>query len=149
MQRLLFMLLLVEDNPADVVLLKEALKESPIPVELYTVSDGTEALAFLHHADRYDEAPCPDLIVLDLNLPKLNGQAVLAHLKTDVTLKRIPVVVFTSSTNPDDIAQSYALGANAYVQKPLGLAEFFVMVHALIGFWCQRAVLPSAAHDFW
>ena len=73
----------------------------------------------------------------------------LAHLKTDVTLKQIPVVVFTSSTNPDDIAQSYALGANAYVQKPLGLAEFFVLVHALVGFWCQRAVLPSAAHDFW
>ena len=151
MQRSLFMLLLIEDNPADVGLLKEALQKSPVPVQLCTVSDGTEALAFLHHADRYNEAPCPDLIVLDLNcgtLPELNGQAVLAHLKTDVTLKQIPVVVLTSSTKPQDIAQSYVLGANAYVQKPMELAEFFVLVHELIGFWCQRAILPSAAYDF-
>jgi chemotaxis family two-component system response regulator Rcp1 len=147
MQRSLFVLLLVEDNPAEVGLLKEALKRSPVPVQLCPVSDGTEALAFLYHADRYNAAPCPDLIVLDLNcgnLPELNGQAVLARLKTDVTLKQIPVVVFTSSTKPEDIAQSYALGANAYVQKPMELAEFFVLVDELIGFWCLHDAALSS-----
>jgi two-component system, chemotaxis family, response regulator Rcp1 len=138
------MLLLIEDNPADVVLLKEALKESPVPVQLSTVPDGTEALAFLHHQGRYHQAPRPDLIVLDLNLPQLTGQAVLAQVKNDEQLKQIPVVVLTSSTEPGDVAQSYELGANAYVHKPLELEEFFAMVHELIGFWYQRVVLPSA-----
>ena len=139
------MLLLIEDNPADVVLLKEALKESPIPIQLSTVCDGTEALAFLHHTGPYHAAPRPDLIVLDLNLPQLPGQAVLAQVKSDEHLKQIPVVVLTSSTDPADIAQSYELGANAYVQKPMELREFFAMVRELIGFWCRRAVLPSVA----
>src|SRR5262245_2229571 len=142
MRRSLFMLLLVEDNPADVVLLKEALKESPVPVQLYTVRDGTDALAFLQHDDRYYEAPRPDLILLDLNLPRKSGHEVLAQLKSDANLKCIPVVILTSSTEPEDIEQSYALGANAYVQKPLELEEFFATIKDLVGFWCQRAVLP-------
>jgi chemotaxis family two-component system response regulator Rcp1 len=142
------MLLLIEDNPADVVLLKEALKESPVPVQLSTVPDGPEALAFLHHEGRYHEAPRPDLIVLDLSLPKLKGQAVLAQMKSDASLKQIPVVVLTSSTRPEDVVQSYELGANAYVQKPLELMEYFAAVKELIRFWYQRVVLPSAAEAF-
>ena len=141
------MLLLVEDNPADVVLLREALKESPIPVEFCTVPDGTDALAFLQHEDRYREAPRPSLIVLDLNLPRKSGHEVLAQVKSDTTLKSIPVVVLTSSSEPEDIEQSYELGANAYVQKPLALEEYFATIKDLVGFWCQRAVLPSEANE--
>jgi len=139
------MLLVVEDNPADVGLLKEALKESPVPVQLCTVPDGTDALAFLYHQDRYHEAPRPDLILLDLHLPQLPGQDVLAQIKTDATLKQIPVVVLTSSTKPEDVAQSYQLGANAYVQKPTELAAYIAAVKELIGFWYQRVILPPAA----
>jgi chemotaxis family two-component system response regulator Rcp1 len=141
------MLLLVEDNRADVILLTEALKEAghdcPLPVELCTVATGRAALAFLHHEGRYHHAPRPDLIVLDLNLPGQSGQEVLAQVKSEGALRCIPVVVLTSSTRPEDIEQSYQLGANAYVHKSVELEEFFATVKALVGFWCQRVVLPS------
>jgi two-component system, chemotaxis family, response regulator Rcp1 len=143
------MLLLIEDNRADVFLLKEALKEArkeyPVPVQLYTVADGRTALAFLHHEGCYHHAPRPDLIVLDLHLPGPSGHEVLAQVKSEAALKCIPVVVFTSSTAPEDIEHSYALGANAYVCKAAELEEFFATIKDLVGFWCQRATLPSAA----
>jgi chemotaxis family two-component system response regulator Rcp1 len=142
------MLLLVEDNPADIVLLREALKESPVPVQLCTVRDGTDALAFLQHEDRYREAPRPDLIVLDLNLPRKSGREVLAQVKSDASLKCIPVVILSSSTEPGDIEQSYELGANVYVRKPVDLEEYFATIRDLVGFWCQRAVLPSEGYAF-
>jgi CheY-like chemotaxis protein len=139
------MLLLVEDNPADVVLLKEALKESPVPVPLCVVADGEAALAFLHHEGCYLAAARPDLIVLDLNLPGMTGLAVLAQVKTERALQQIPVLILTSSLQAADIAQSYALGANAYLHKPVELQEFFDTITEVIEFWCQRAVLPTHA----
>jgi chemotaxis family two-component system response regulator Rcp1 len=138
------MLLLVEDNPADVVLLKEALKESPLPVQLCVVADGSEALAFLHHEQPYQDAPRPTLILLDLNVPRVPGQAVLAQVKAEANLKQIPIIVLSGSRRPDDIQQSYELGANAYLQKPLEFGAYVEMVQGLLDFWCRRAVLPSA-----
>src|SRR5262245_61338432 len=127
MPRSLFILLLVEDNPGDVILFKEALKQTSVPIQLTTARDGRAALALLAHEPDH-EALWPDLIVLDLNLPQVNGQTVLAWVKSDKALKHIPVVILTNSTEPEDIQQSYALGANAYVQKPLELRDYFAMV---------------------
>jgi two-component system, chemotaxis family, response regulator Rcp1 len=145
MLRLLLLLLLVEDNPADRDLFKEAVKEYAAPVQLCTASDGIEALAFLYQEVPYQTALHPDLIVLDLNLPRISGQTVLARVKKDAALQQIPVVVVTSSSKPEDITQSYTLGANAYLRKPLQLVDYFAMVHGLLEFWGKRAILPSAA----
>jgi CheY-like chemotaxis protein len=139
------MLLLVEDNPAEVVLLKEALKESPVPVSLCVVTDGEAALAFLHHEGGYHAAARPDLSVLDLNLPRMTGLAVLAQVKTERALQQIPVLILSSSLRDADIAQSYALGANAYLYKPFDLQDYFDTITEVIGFWCQRTVLPAHA----
>jgi two-component system, chemotaxis family, response regulator Rcp1 len=139
------MLLLVEDNPADVTLLKEALKESPVPVPLCVVADGEAALAFLHHEGCHQAAARPDLVLLDLNLPRLDSLAVLGQMKTESALKQIPVIILSNSLQPAAIAQSYALGANAYLHKPCELQDYVDMITELIGFWCQRTVLPPCA----
>ncbi len=135
-------ILLVEDNPGDVRLTKEALKEGKVRNTLIAVNDGIEALVFLHRENRYADALRPDLILLDLNLPKKSGLEVLAEIKADDSLKRIPVVVLTTSEAEQDIVRSYNLHANAYVSKPVDLEQFIAVVKSIEGFWLEIVKLP-------
>lgn len=130
-------ILLVEDNPGDVRLTQEALKESKVRNTMHVVNDGVEALSFLHHS-----ATHPDLILLDLNLPKKSGLEVLAEIKMDENLKRIPVVVLTTSEAEKDILQSYNLHANAYITKPVDLEQFIKVVKSIEDFWFEIVKLP-------
>ena len=130
-------ILLVEDNPDDVDLTIEAFRENGFSHQLYVVEDGLEALAFLRRQGAYDKAPKPDLILLDLNLPKQSGHEVLAEIKNDPVLRSIPIVVLTSSAAESDVRRSYELAANGYVTKPAGLEEFFGLVRAIDRFWCS------------
>ncbi|HEV8715543.1 MAG TPA: response regulator [Candidatus Binatia bacterium] len=137
-------ILLVEDNPADAFLTQEALGQGTVNNgKVSVVMDGQEALSFLRQEGKYASARRPDLILLDLNLPKVDGRAVLAAIKTDPLLKHIPVVIFTSSAAPRDILQAYALYANCYVIKPLDLDNFFQVVRSVVQFWAMTACLPS------
>ena len=135
-------ILLIEDNPGDVRLTKEALKDAKVRNNLHVVSDGVAALAFLHHEGDYAQVPRPDVILLDLNLPKKDGREVLAEIKTDPYLKRVPVVVLTSSGAEEDIVKSYGLHANCYIRKPLGLDQFIEVVRSIEGFWLAIVTLP-------
>ena len=135
--------LLVEDNPADVRLTEEALKEGGIPVNLSVASDGVEAVDFLYRRGKYSGAPRPDLILLDLNMPRKSGREVLAEVKNDPDLKRIPILVMTTSTAEQDIAKAYSLNANCYITKPLELAAFLDVVQSIEEFWLTKASLPS------
>ncbi len=135
-------ILLIEDNEADIVLTMEALNESKLKNTIDSVVDGEEALAFLHKTGNYREAKKPDIILLDLNLPKKDGREVLAEIKTDPNLKRIPVVILTSSSAETDIIKSYDLHANAYVQKPLNLDQFTKIVKSIEDFWFTVVKLP-------
>jgi CheY-like chemotaxis protein len=135
-------ILLVEDSPADVRLTREALKEARVMNQLHVVKDGVAALAFLRHRDEYTDSPRPDLILLDLNLPKKDGREVLAEIKQDEDLKRIPVVVLTTSKAEEDIVNTYNLHANAYITKPVDLTKFFDVIRALEGFWLAVVTLP-------
>jgi chemotaxis family two-component system response regulator Rcp1 len=128
-------ILLVEDNPADVVLTRENLELSKILHELHVASDGVEAMAFLRREPPHQEAPTPDLILLDLNLPRMDGREVLEQLKIDPLLLRIPVVVLTSSDAEQDVVRSYDLHANAYVTKPVDLEGFGKIVRGIESFW--------------
>ncbi|MBI5249604.1 MAG: response regulator [Desulfomonile tiedjei] len=128
-------ILLVEDNPGDVRLTKEALKEGKILNNLSVVPDGIEALAFLRREGRYENAPRPELILLDLNLPKKDGREVLAEIKQDPSLKIIPVVVLTSSAAEQDIIKSYKLHANCYITKPVDFDQFIEVVKSIEHFW--------------
>ena len=136
--------LLVEDNPADVRLVEEALKEGTLPVCLAVVSDGAEAVAFLRRERIYAAAPRPDLILLDLNLPRMNGFDVLEHVKGDSALRAIPIVVLTTSQAETDIARSYDLHANCYLVKSSDLDQFFAVIHGLEEFWFRMAHLSSS-----
>lgn len=136
-------ILLVDDNPGDVDLVANALAGSPRRLRIHTVNDGEEAIAFLHRAGKYSDAFRPDLLILDLNLPRKDGRAVLADVKTDPALQEIPVVIFSTSRSGRDIARSYELGANCYVSKPCGLAEFFAAVQLVEKFWFGCVCLPS------
>ncbi len=135
-------ILLVEDNPADVRLTREALKEAKVVNALHVVKDGVAALKFLQRQNSYADAPRPDLILLDLNLPKKDGREVLAEVKQDDQLKSIPVVVLTTSRADEDIVRSYHLHANAYVTKPVDLAQFLKVVRSLEEFWLAVVTLP-------
>ncbi len=135
-------ILLVEDNPGDADLAKEALENSKFANTLYTVEDGVTAMAFLRNEDGYENMPKPDLILLDLNLPKKDGREVLAEIKTDDRLKTIPVVILTSSQAEEDILKSYELHANCYITKPLDLKQFFKVVQSIKNFWMSIVVLP-------
>jgi chemotaxis family two-component system response regulator Rcp1 len=135
-------ILLVEDNPGDVRLLREAVAEVPVHATVSVVGDGVEALAFLRREGWDAAMPRPTLILLDLNLPRLGGREVLAAIKGDPALRRIPVVVLSTSDAPADIAAAYGLHANAYVTKPLDLERFFAAVRALDAFWFGVAHLP-------
>ena len=135
-------ILLVEDNPGDARLAKEALKEAKILNNLFWVQDGEEAISFLHKEGGYVDMPRPDVILLDLNLPKKDGREVLAEIKNDEQLKRIPVVILTASQSNDDIVKTYDLHANCYVSKPLGLPQFLNVVEAIENFWLTIVKLP-------
>ena len=135
-------ILLVEDNPADADLARENLATSKILHELSLVGDGVEAMAFLRQQGRYANAPRPDLILLDLNVPRKDGREVLAEIKEDPTLRRIPVVVLTSSKAEEDILRSYDLQASAYVHKPVDLDGFGKIVKAIEGFWFTVVAYP-------
>ena len=135
--------LMVDDNPADLDLAREALQEKAHRSQIYTVRDGEEALLFLHKLGTYSGKPRPDLVLLDLNLPKKDGRKVLAEIKSDPNLHGIPVVIFSTSQLSEDIARSYELGANCYVTKPGNLIEFFNAVKAIEEFWFGIANLPE------
>ncbi|ELY93548.1 response regulator receiver protein [Natrialba chahannaoensis JCM 10990] len=135
-------ILLVEDNPGDVRLTKEAFKQGRIENDLHVVSDGTEALEFLHQRNDYEDVPRPDLILLDLNLPRTDGEEVLEELKGDSELRSIPVIVLTSSRAEEDVAKSYELHANAYLTKPVDPDEFIETVRAFEKFWFSVVRLP-------
>ncbi len=135
-------ILLVEDNEGDVRLTREALKEGRIRNRLHVVSDGEQALAFLHKEDDYSDVPRPDLILLDLNLPRLDGREVLSAIKNDPALKQIPVVVLTSSRTEQDLLRAYDLHANCFITKPVEFDEFIDVVRSIEDFWLTIVVLP-------
>ena len=135
-------ILLVEDNPGDVRLTMEALKEGKILNEVRVVEDGVEALDFLHRVGKYADAPRPDLILLDLNLPRKDGREVLAEIKEDEALKKIPVVVLTTSAAERDILRAYNLHANCYITKPVDLDQFIAVVKGIEDFWLTIVKLP-------
>jgi CheY-like chemotaxis protein len=135
-------ILLVEDNPGDVRLTREAFKEGKVLNNLSVVEDGAEAMAFLRQQGKYADVPRPDLILLDLNLPKKDGREVLPEIKEDTNLKRIPVVVLTTSKAEQDILKTYNLHANCYVTKPVDLEQFISVVRFVQHFWLSIVKLP-------
>jgi CheY-like chemotaxis protein len=135
-------ILLVEDSPGDIRLTQEVLRDGKIYNNLNVVEDGVQALAFLHKETPYEKAPSPDLILLDLNLPKKDGRAVLAEIKTDEKLRRIPVVILTTSAAEDDIIKAYDLHANCYISKPIDLDQFIQVVKSIEQFWLTIVKLP-------
>jgi CheY-like chemotaxis protein len=137
-------ILLVEDNPADVRLTREAFREGNIQAKLAVAKDGVEAMQFLRREKPYTDAATPDLILLDLNLPRKNGREVLAEIKADPELRRIPVVVLSTSSAESDIAQSYNLYANCYVVKPVDLDKFNRVMANIDRFWMSTAALPPS-----
>lgn len=136
-------ILLVEDSPGDARLVQENLKEAKVRNNLNLVTDGVEAMAYLRKEGKYKNAVGPDMVLLDLNLPRKNGREVLAEMKADDKLKRIPVVVLTISQAEEDIFKSYNLHANAYVTKPVDLKQFMLAVKAIEGFWLTVVKLPN------
>lgn len=127
--------LLVEDDPGDVILTQEGLRASKLHINLHVVDNGEKALAFLHREPPYEDAPRPGLIILDLNLPRVNGMEVLKEIKTNEKLQTIPTVILTTSRAEEDVVRSYKLGANCYVSKPLNLDEFVKVVGSIESFW--------------
>ena len=141
-------ILLVEDNPGDVRLTKEALIEGKVLNKLHVVEDGVEALAFLNREGRYADVSRPELILLDLNLPKKDGRDVLAEIKANGDLRRIPVVVLTTSDSEEDILKSYDLNANCYITKPVDLDQFISVVNSINEFWLSIVKLPGEAESW-
>jgi chemotaxis family two-component system response regulator Rcp1 len=139
--------LLVEDSPGDVRLTREALKDAKVHISLHVASDGAEAMAFLERKGEHSDAPRPDLILLDLNLPKKDGREVLAEIKQSPTLKSIPVVVLTTSASEEDILRSYLLHANCYITKPVDLDGFLKVVKSIDSFWLSVVKLPHEARS--
>lgn len=134
--------LLVEDSDSDAMLTQEALKDAKLANNLHRVETGEQALDFLRKRGEYTEAPMPDLILLDLNLPGINGQEVLEVIKTDNQLKTIPVVILTTSKSEEDIVRAYGMNANCYVTKPVGFDELARVVHSIEEFWFGVVALP-------
>ena len=137
-----FEVLLVEDNPGDARLTREALKEGRILNNLSVVPDGVEAMEFLNKRGRYLNSPRPDLILLDLNLPRKNGREVLEEIKSDPALRRIPVMVLTTSSAEQDLTSAYNLHANCYITKPVDLEQFMTVVRSIEHFWFHIVTLP-------
>ena len=137
-------ILLVEDNPGDVRLTIEALKEGKIKNNLHVAKDGVDAMEFLLHENTYQDSPTPDLILLDLNLPRKDGRELLAEIKEDEELRRIPVVILTTSKAEEDILRTYNLHANCYITKPVDLDQFITVVKAVENFWLTVVKLPPS-----
>jgi CheY-like chemotaxis protein len=135
-------ILLIEDNPGDVRLTLEAFKEGKVRNKIYVVNDGVEALAFLHREGKYTDMPRPDVILLDLNLPRKDGRQVLEEIKKDPNLTRIPVVILTTSQAEQDVLQTYSLHANCYITKPVELEQFITVVKSIETFWLNVVKLP-------
>jgi len=136
-------ILLVEDDPADIELTQYTIKKSKVLVDLHAVGDGVEALAFLRQEGKFGNAPRPDLILLDLNMPRMDGRTFLTEMRMDDNLKAIPVVILTTSQAEEDVVKSYRLGANCYITKPVGLDEFTKVVSAIQDFWFTIVRLPD------
>jgi CheY-like chemotaxis protein len=136
-------ILLVEDNAGDILLTQEVLREGKVVNRLNIVRDGVEAIEFLRRQGRFAAAPRPDLILLDLNLPRKDGREVLAEVKSDPDLRRIPVVVLTTSKAEEDVLQSYDLHANCYITKPVALEDFINVIRSIEDFWLTIVKLPS------
>jgi two-component system, chemotaxis family, response regulator Rcp1 len=139
--------LLVEDSPGDVRLTQEAFRDSGKPVRLHLASDGIDAMAFLKREGAHGSAPRPDLILLDLNLPKMDGRQVLALIKKDLSLKTIPTIILTTSDDEADVLISYQLQANCYLRKPAHWDAFDNLVRSINAFWLTRAKLPQQRQD--
>jgi chemotaxis family two-component system response regulator Rcp1 len=139
-------ILLVEDNPGDVRLVREAFSEVAAPYNISVVEDGMEAMGYLNREDQYTEVPRPDLIILDLNLPKKDGREVLREIKSDEVLKRIPVVILSASSEEEDILRSYNLHANCYIAKPVGLEQFIELIRYFEEFWLKVVTLPGGEY---
>jgi len=135
-------ILLVEDNPGDVRLTREALKDARVINNLQVAADGVEAMAFLKRQGGYENAIRPDLILLDLNLPKKDGREVLSEIKADTSLRRIPVVILTTSKAEEDVLRTYDLHANCYITKPVDLEKFIEVISAIEDFWLSIVILP-------
>src|ERR1700687_5245010 len=135
--------LLVEDSPGDVRLTKDAFRGANSSIQVHVAADGAEAMAFLRREDSYFHAPRPDLILLDLNLPKMDGREVLAHIKEDESLRTIPTVILTTSAAENDIVKSYQLNANCYLTKPVQLDAFEALVKSINDYWLVKAKLPQ------
>lgn len=135
--------LLVEDDPGDVLMTREAFKDNKLANRLSVVSDGVDAMAFLRKEDQYAGSPTPDLVLLDLNLPRMDGREVLAAMKSDPELRRIPVVVLTTSEAEEDVLRSYSLHANAYVTKPVDFQRFIEVVRQIDDFFVSVVRLPG------
>jgi CheY-like chemotaxis protein len=140
-------ILLVEDSPTDAMLAREAFSEAKVANCLHHVSDGIEAIEFLRRQGKYAHAPRPDLILLDLNMPRKDGREVLAEIKVDPDLMMIPVLVMTSSQAESDVVKSYKLHCNGYVVKPLDFQQFTEVVHSIDGFWFAVVTLPPAQNE--
>jgi CheY-like chemotaxis protein len=136
-------ILLVEDNPGDIRLTREAFKEGKVSNEINVVNDGIEALEYLRQEGQYTDAPRPDVILLDLNLPKKDGYEVLAEIKKDPDLRRIPVVILTTSEAERDILQTYYMHANCYITKPVDLDQFITVIKSIESFWLNVVKLPT------
>jgi two-component system, chemotaxis family, response regulator Rcp1 len=136
-------ILLVEDSASDVALIKVTLRNSQVPHNLHVVRNGVEAINFLYKRGKYADVPRPDIILLDLNLPKKNGREVLAEVKVDSELNTIPIVILTTSSDPEDILRSYQLHANCYLTKPVDLDQFVRTIGQIDAFWLQTVQLPS------
>lgn len=140
-------ILLVEDNPGDIRLTQEALKEGSINNQLNVVKDGVEALEFLHKKGKYNSAPTPDIILLDLNLPRKDGREVLHEIKNDEVLRMIPVIILTTSDAEQDIVKSYKLHANCFITKPVDLDQFIYIIRQIETFWFTVVHLPPINPD--
>jgi chemotaxis family two-component system response regulator Rcp1 len=138
-------ILMVEDNPGDVRLMQECFRDAGTPVRLHLAADGVEAMTFLSREGEHQNAPVPDLILLDLNLPKLDGREVLVRVKEDEQLKAIPIIILTTSDAQADIVKSYQLHANCYVNKPVQLDAFESLVQSISDFWLSHVKYPSRA----
>lgn len=137
--------LLVEDSPTDALLTREALHEGNVPHNLHVVADGIEALAFLKRRDCYADVPRPDLILLDLNLPRKDGRELLTDVKRDPDLRHIPVIVLTTSLAEDDVQRAYGCYANCYIVKPVDFTRFAEVVRSIESFWFSLVVLPQGS----
>ncbi len=136
-------LLLVEDNPGDVMLFSKCLDDTKLPHRLHVTSDGEEALMFLEHGESFRDSPRPDLIIMDLSIPKIDGFDLLQQVKQHPQLKRIPVIILTGSNAERDVSRSYDLHANCYITKPVELNEYTAMVKAIAQFWLETVQLPK------